>query len=126
MAQAQDAAELIEIDYEMLPAVTSVEDAVKPGAPAVWDECPGNVSFTLAFGNKDATDAAFAKARHIVSLRLESNRISANAIEPRAAIGDYNPADDTYTLYATSQNPHGNRTQLAANVLEDSGDASCA
>ncbi len=118
LAQAQAAAELIEVDYEILPAVASVEDAVKPGAPAVWDDCPGNVSFTLAFGNKDATDAAFAKARHVVSLRLESNRISANAIEPRAAIGDYNPADGSYTLYATSQNPHGNRSQLASNVLK--------
>ncbi len=66
LRQAQDAAELIEVDYEMLPAVTSVEDAVKPGAPAVWDDNPGNVAFTLAFGNKDATDAAFAKARHTV------------------------------------------------------------
>ncbi len=118
MQQAQDAAELIAIDYEVLPAATSVEAAVKPGAPAIWDECPGNVSFTLAFGNKDATDAAFAKAAHTVSLRLVSNRLSANSIEPRAAIGDHNPADDAYTLYATSQNPHGNRSQLAGNVLK--------
>ncbi|MBX9773810.1 MAG: xanthine dehydrogenase family protein molybdopterin-binding subunit [Xanthobacteraceae bacterium] len=118
LEQAQDAAELVDVHYETLPSVTSVEDAVKPGAPAIWDECPGNVTFTLAFGNKDATDAAFAKARHTVSLRLESNRLSANSIEPRAAIGGYNAADDAYTLYATSQNPHGNRTQLATNVLK--------
>jgi aerobic carbon-monoxide dehydrogenase large subunit len=118
LQQAQDAADLISVDYEMLPAVTAVEDAVKPGAPAVWEECPSNVSFALAFGSKDATDAAFAAARHVVALRLESNRLSANAIEPRAAIGDYNAADDAYTLYATSQNPHGNRTQLAGNVLK--------
>ena len=122
LQQAQDAAELIAVDYETLPAVTSVEDAVKPGAPAVWDEYPGNVAFALAFGNKDATDAAFAKARHTVSLRLESNRLSANSIEPRAAIGDYNAADDAYTLYATSQNPHGNRSQLADQRAEDPGD----
>jgi aerobic carbon-monoxide dehydrogenase large subunit len=118
LQQAQDAAELIAVEYEMMPAVTSVEDAVKPGAPAVWDDNPGNIAFALAFGSKDATDAAFAKARHTVSLRLESNRLSANAIEPRAAIGDYNAADDAYTLYATSQNPHGNRSQLATNVLK--------
>jgi carbon-monoxide dehydrogenase large subunit len=118
LRQAQNAAELVEVEYEILPSVTSVEDAVKPGAPAVWDECPGNVSFTLAFGNKDATDAAFAKADHKVSLRLVSNRLSANSIEPRAAIGDYNPAEGSYTLYATSQNPHGNRSQLAGNVLK--------
>jgi carbon-monoxide dehydrogenase large subunit len=118
LRQAQDAAELIAVDYEPLPAVTAIEDAVKPGAPTVWDENAGNIAFSLAFGSKDATDAAFAKARHTVSMRLESNRISANAIEPRAAIGDYNAADDAYTLYATSQNPHGNRSQLATNVLK--------
>ncbi|MPZ41451.1 MAG: molybdopterin-dependent oxidoreductase [Rhizobiales bacterium] len=118
LRQAQDAAELIEVDYETLPAVVSVDDAVKSDAPAVWEECPSNVSFTLAFGNKDATDTAFTKAHHTVSLRLESNRLSANSIEPRAAIGVYDAAEDAYTLYATSQNPHGNRTQLATNVLK--------
>ena len=118
LQQAQEAAELIAVDYEMLPAVTAVENAVKSGAPAVWDDNPGNIAFALAFGSKDATDAAFAKARHTVSLRLESNRLSANSIETRAAIGDYNAAEDAYTLYATSQNPHGNRTQLATNVLK--------
>ena len=65
--QARDAAELIEVEYEPLPAVVTVEDALKPGAPAVWDEAPNNVSFTLMMGNKDATDAAFSKAKHIVS-----------------------------------------------------------
>ncbi len=122
LQQARDAAELVEVDYETLPAVTIVEDAVKPGAPKVWDDNPGNIAFALAFGNKDATDAAFAKATHTSSLRLENNRLSANAIEPRAAIGDYNAADDAYTLYATSQNPHGDRTQLADQRAEDSGD----
>jgi aerobic carbon-monoxide dehydrogenase large subunit len=116
-AQAQSAAELVEIDYEPLPAVISVDDATRPGAPAVWDECPSNVSFTLAFGNKETTDAAFAKARHMVAIRVESNRISANAIEPRAAIGEYHAAEAAYTLHATSQNPHGNRSQLAGHVL---------
>ena len=105
LRQAQDAAELIAVEYETLPAVTSVDDAVKSGAPAVWDDNPGNVAFALAFGNKDATELAFAMAPHTVALRLESNRLSANSIEPRAAIGDYNAADDAYTLYATSQNP---------------------
>ena len=118
LAQAQNAAELIEIDYEMLPAVTSVEDAVKPGAPAVWDECPGNVSFTLAFGNKDATDAAFAKATHKVSLRLESNRSAPtpSSRAPRSATTI--PPTTPTRCYATSQNPHGNRSQLAGNVLK--------
>ncbi|MGH6768496.1 MAG: xanthine dehydrogenase family protein molybdopterin-binding subunit [Xanthobacteraceae bacterium] len=118
LPQAQNAAELVEVDYEVLPAVTTVGDAIEPGAPAVWDECPNNVSFTLAFGNKDATDAAFAKAAHTISLRLESNRVCPNTIEPRAAIGDYRAEEGAYTLYTTSQNPHGNRSQLAANVLK--------
>lgn len=117
LAQARDAAELVEVDYETLPAVTSLEDAVKDGAPAVWDECPGNVSFTLMFGDKDAVDAAFATAAHVVSLKLANNRVAPSAMEPRAAIGEYRPADDAYTLYSTSQNPHGNRTLLANAVL---------
>ncbi len=116
--QARDAAELVEVDYEPLPSVNSVEDAVKPGAQLVWDDCPGNVSYTLMFGNKDATDAAFAGAKHVVSVKLENNRITANAIEPRSALGVYDASDETYTLYATSQNPHGARTMLCGAVLK--------
>ena len=69
LTQAKDAAELVEVDYEPLPPVINVEDAVKPGAPAVWDEAPNNVAVTLMMGNKDAADAAFAKAKHVVSLQ---------------------------------------------------------
>ena len=117
-AQARDAAELVEVEYEPLPAVVRIEDAVKEGAPKVWDDCPtGNVSVGLMFGKKEATDAAFAKAKHVVSLRLENNRLSANSIEPRGAIGDYNPADDGYTLYTSTQNPHGARSDLAHGVF---------
>ena len=72
LAQARDAAERLVIDYEPLPAVARIEDAVKPGAPTVWDECPGNVSFTLANGDEKATAAAFANAAHVVSLRLRT------------------------------------------------------
>src|SRR5260221_5044586 len=115
LEQARSAAELIEIDYQVLPAVVSVEDAVKPGAPAVWDDNPGNIAFPLMMGNKDATDAAFAKAKHVVSLRLENNRLSANAMEPRAAIGDF--ANDAFTLYTSTQNPHGVRMVLAQRVF---------
>jgi aerobic carbon-monoxide dehydrogenase large subunit len=118
VAQARDAAELIEIDYEPLRAVIGVEDAVKPGAPAVWDEAPNNVAFTLMMGNKEATDAAFAKARHVISLKLNNNRITANSIEPRAAVGQYDPGSDSYTLYSTSQNPHGTRSAVAGQVLK--------
>ena len=118
LPQARDAAELIEVDYEVLPAVIDVEDAVKPGAPAVWEEKPDNVSFALMMGNKDATDGAFANAKHVISLKVLNTRITANAIEPRAAIGQYHPDADNYTLYSTSQNPHGTRSSVAGQVLK--------
>jgi aerobic carbon-monoxide dehydrogenase large subunit len=116
--QARDAAELIEIDYEPLPAVVGVEDAIKPGAAAVWDDAPNNIAFTLMMGNKDATDAAFAKAAHVISLKLQNTRITANSIEPRAAIGQYHPDNDSYTLYSSTQNPHGTRSAIAGQVLK--------
>jgi carbon-monoxide dehydrogenase large subunit len=118
LTQARDAAELLKIDYEPLPAATNVEDAVKPGAPAVWEQAPNNIAFTLMMGNKDATDAAFAAAKHVVTLTLNNSRITANSIEPRAAIGQYHPDSDSYTLYATSQNPHGTRSAVAGQVLK--------
>jgi carbon-monoxide dehydrogenase large subunit len=118
LAQAKDAAELIQIEYEPLPAVISIEDAVKPGAPAIWDEAPNNVSVELMMGNKEATDAAFAKAKHVVILKLNNSRVSANTVEPRAAIGQYDPHSESYTLYSTSQNPHGTRAHVAGDVLK--------
>ena len=94
--------------------MVDLDDAAKDGAPKVWDDCPaGNVAFRLMFGNKDATDAAFAKAKHVVTLRLENNRLAPCTIEPRATIGDYNAADDSYTLYTSSQNPHGFRMEMS-------------
>lgn len=113
--QARSAAELIEVDYEPLPAVVNVEDAMKEGAPRVWEEWSSNAAFPLMLGNKDATDAAFAKAKHVVSLRLENNRLSANSIEPRVAIGEY--LDQGYTLHTSTQNPHGVRQVLAQRVF---------
>ena len=113
---ARIAAEKVEIDWEPLPAAVNVEDAAKEGAPKVWDDnAMGNLAFPLMMGNKEATEAAFAKARHTVSLRLYNNRISANAMEPRAAIGDF--ANDSFTLYTSSQNPHGVRSILAGAVF---------
>ncbi|MGB8434731.1 MAG: xanthine dehydrogenase family protein molybdopterin-binding subunit, partial [Burkholderiales bacterium] len=117
-AQARDAVELVEVDYEPLPAVVSAEEAAQDGAPKVWDEAPNNIAFPLMIGNKDATDAAFAGAHHVVSLRLENNRLSANAIEPRGAIGDYHHGDDSYTLYTSTQNPHGVRTVIAQTIFK--------
>jgi carbon-monoxide dehydrogenase large subunit len=116
-AQARDAAELVEVDYEPLPAVAHVDDAAADGAVRVWDEAPGNVCVELRMGDPAATDAAFGRARHVVSLRLENNRISANALEPRCAIGAYDPGDGGYTLYTSTQNPHGVRTTVAQKVF---------
>ncbi len=114
---ARIAAEKIEIDWEPLPAVANVEDAAKEGAPKVWDDnAAGNLAFPLMMGNKDATDAAFAKAKHTIALRLYNNRISANAMEPRACLGDFQ--NDAYTLYTSSQNPHGVRSILAGAVFK--------
>ena len=114
LAQARDAAEMVEVDYEPLPAVALLEDAAKDGAPKVWDDNPnGNVAFQLMIGDQAATDAAFAKAKHHVKLRIENNRLTPVSMEPRTAIGDYNTAEDSYTLYTSSQNPHGARTEIA-------------
>jgi aerobic carbon-monoxide dehydrogenase large subunit len=114
---ARIAAEKVEVDYEPLPAVVGVEDAAKEGAPKVWDDnAMGNVAFPLMMGNKEATEAAFGKAKHVVSLRLYNNRITANAMEPRAALGDF--TNDAFTLYTSTQNPHGVRSILAAAVLK--------
>src|SRR5262245_669290 len=111
---ARDAAGLIEIDYEPLPSATNVDDAVAPNAAKVWDDCPqGNVGYGLMFGDKVATDAAFAKARHVVSVKLKNNRLSANSMEPRVALGEYDPGTENYLLYTSTQNPHGVRNEVA-------------
>jgi carbon-monoxide dehydrogenase large subunit len=117
--QARIGAELVEIDYEPLPAAVNVAEAAKEGAPKVWDDnAAGNLAFPLMMGNKDATDAAFAKAKHTVSVKLYNNRITAATMETRAAIGDYNPADDNFTLHTSSQNPHGVRGILCGAVFK--------
>jgi carbon-monoxide dehydrogenase large subunit len=113
---ARIAAEKVEVEYEPLPAAVNVADAAKDGAPKVWDDnAAGNLAFPLMMGNKDATDAAFAKAKHTVSLRLYNNRITANTMEPRCCIGDF--ANDSFTLHTSSQNPHGIRSILANAVF---------
>src|SRR5688572_17772905 len=87
---ARIAAERVEVEYEPLPAVVSAADAAKDGAPKVWDDNQaGNLAFPLMMGNKDATEAAFARAKHTVSVRLYNNRITAATMEPRCCIGDY-------------------------------------
>ncbi|HXL83539.1 MAG TPA: xanthine dehydrogenase family protein molybdopterin-binding subunit, partial [Casimicrobiaceae bacterium] len=117
LAQAKDAAELIVVDYEVLPAVVDPADALKAGAPLIHDGAPGNRCYTWALGDKAATDAAFAKAAHVTKLDIVNNRLIPNAIEPRAAVASYDRADESYTLYVTSQNPHVERLLMTAFVL---------
>jgi carbon-monoxide dehydrogenase large subunit len=114
---AKDAAERIEVDYEALPAVVDVRDALAPGAPAVHAEAPDNVCYVWALGDKAATDAGFAKAAHVTSLEFVNNRLIPNAIEPRACNAAYAKSDDSYTLYVASQNPHVERLLMTAFVL---------
>ena len=115
--QAKDAAELIAVDYEVLPAVVNPVDALKSGAPVIHDGAPGNKCYTWALGDKAAVDAAFAGAAHVTKLDIVNNRLIPNAIEPRAAVASYSRADDSYTLYVTSQNPHVERLLMTAFVL---------
>jgi len=130
-AQAREAAKLVDVDYQPLPAVAQLRHAAgsagsagdsagASGQPAalVWDEAPGNVCFDWHLGDAAAVDAAFAAADRVVAIDVVNNRVAPNAIEPRAANGHYDPAEDRYTLYTTSQNPHLTRLLLAAFTLK--------
>src|SRR5580698_3429277 len=114
---AKDAAELIEVDYDVLPAVVDTAHAADPGQAAVHDEVPDNVCYNWGHGDKAATDAAFAKAAHVTTLDIVNNRLIPNAIEPRAVNASYSTQDDSYTLYVANQNPHVERLLMAAFVL---------
>ena len=116
LEQARDAAELVEVDYEVLPANVNLARAAKPDTPQLHQNVPNNTCFVWGLGDEDATKAAFATAKHVAKLDLINNRVVANAIEPRAAIGVYDPGDDSFTLYVTSQNPHLARLVLSAFV----------
>jgi carbon-monoxide dehydrogenase large subunit len=111
--QAADAAELIEVDYEPLPAVVSSEAALADDAPRVWQDAPDNVCFHHEVGDRAAVEAALARADRIVRRRFVVNRVTAAAMEPRGAIGDYNPRDGRYTIYTTLQRTHAYRADLA-------------
>ena len=116
--QARDAAELVEVDYDPLPVLVDAEQAAKPEAPVIWNDCPnGNVAVTIALGDKAATDAAFALAKYVASVRVVNNRSTPNALEPRCALGAYEHAQGKYTLYTASQDPHGVRTVLSSAVF---------
>ncbi len=116
-AIARDAAELVAVDYEILPAAVTVEAAVRPGAPLVHDGIPDNTSFTMRLGNGDAADAAFARAHHVTRLSLYNNRLTAVTMEPRGCIADYDPGTRRYLLYSSTQNVHGVRQTLAHHIL---------
>jgi carbon-monoxide dehydrogenase large subunit len=115
--QAKDAAELLAIAYEALPAVVSAEAAIAPGAPLVWDDNPGNEAFTFEAGDRAATEAAFARAARIVRHRIVLNRVTANSMEPRGCLAQYDRDEDRYTIRCTVQSVHQIRAALAGQIF---------
>src|SRR5579864_7756713 len=116
--QAKDAAELIAIDYEPLPAVITAEAALAPGAPAVHDENPGNEAFFHEQGDKAAVDAAFAKAAHLVRHKIVINRVTANTMEPRGCLAQHDRDEGRYTIRCTVQSAHGPKAILADQIFK--------
>ncbi|MFO1318506.1 MAG: molybdopterin cofactor-binding domain-containing protein [Burkholderiales bacterium] len=106
LVEARNTAEAVIVDYEELPAVVGVLDALKPGAPAVFDDIPDNVCVDWEIGDAGAVESAFSKAAHVARLSLANNRLVGNPMEPRAAIGEYDYARGQHTLWTTSQFPH--------------------
>lgn len=115
--QAKEAADLIDVTYEELPAVVDMKQAVGDGTVLVHDEAANNLCYDWELGEKQATDDAFSNAAHIAKIDLVNQRLIANPIEPRCVIGDYNTATGDHTLYTTSQNPHAIRLLMSAFVL---------
>ena len=112
--QARDAAEAVVVTYQELPAVASIGAAIAPGAPQLHPEAPGNMIYDWHIGEEAATVAAFKNAANVVAMDIVNNRLVPNAMEPRAAIAEYNEAEEHFTLYTTSQNPHVARLVLSA------------
>lgn len=115
--QARDAAELIDIDFDMLPSITDTAQTVEADAPLVWDDYPDNVAGLFQSGDTDAADAALSGAAHVIKRRFVISRVFANYMEPRGAIGDYDSREDRFTLYADVQYPHRVRQVLAEKVF---------
>jgi len=118
LSAARDAAELIDVDYEALPAVVETTHALEPGRPTVWAEAPGNLAFDWGLGDQNAVEQAMVAARHRVGLDLVNNRIVVNSMEPRGAIGEYEPGEDAYTLWSSTQGSHFLRNLLAESVFK--------
>ncbi|MGB6913414.1 MAG: xanthine dehydrogenase family protein molybdopterin-binding subunit [Pseudolabrys sp.] len=112
VAQAKDAAEAVAIDIDPMPVVLTPSDAVKAGAPLVFDAVPNNIALDYHYGDAAKVAEAFAKAKHVTRLETSNQRMVVNAMEPRAAIGEYDTASDKWTLYSTSQGVHGMKTSL--------------
>src|SRR6266545_1601796 len=113
LLQAKDAAEAIEVEIESLPAVVRPEEAARPGAPLIHDEAPGNVALDYHYGDTEQVTAAFAKAAHVTRLKSVNSRVVVSAMEPRAAIGVYDPVSGRFTLHAPSQGVFGLRSHMA-------------
>ncbi|WP_460448641.1 xanthine dehydrogenase family protein molybdopterin-binding subunit [Alsobacter sp. SYSU BS001988] len=116
--QAKDAAEAIAIDWQTLPAAIDMRAAIKPGAPAVWEQQPGNLAYDSEMGDKAKVDAAFAAADKVVRLEIENNRLVTNYMETRGVIAEYDAKTASYTLTLSSQGVHGIRDTLAEGVLK--------
>ena len=116
LAQAKDAGEKVKVDYEVLPAVADPAKAQAQGAPLIHDVAPNNTIYQWHLGDQKATEAAFKSANHVTKLDIVNNRLVPNAIEPRAALADYDSGNDALTLWNTSQNPHVARLVIAAFV----------
>jgi carbon-monoxide dehydrogenase large subunit len=118
LTQARDAAEAVVLDIEPLPAVTSAEEAAKPGAPQLYDHIPNNVALDYHYGDTAKVEAAFASAAHVTKLDITNTRVAVVAMEPRAALASYDKASERYTIQAPTQGVSGNRTNLAKNLLK--------
>ena len=114
LSQALDAAEAVEVDYEELPFVLHSEDAMKPGAPLVWDETPRNTPIDTPFGDRDATERAVAAADHVVAMDFHVDRVTGVPLEPRAALAEFDAASGRYTLHAGSGGAVRQKHELAA------------
>src|SRR5262245_11316059 len=114
LPQALDAAEAVAVDYEVLSGVYHSEDAMRPGAPVVWDEVPDNVPVDTLFGDKEATDRAFAQADHVVAVDFHIDRVTGVPLEPRSALADYDAQSGRSTLYAGSGGAVRQKRELAA------------
>ena len=115
--QAKDAAEAIIVDYQPLPVVTGTAAVAAGGQPALWDEAPGNETFFFEAGDRDAVETAFATAAHVAVADYVISRVTAAPMEPRTALGVYDPVAQSYTLWAGLQQPHMVKGQLAKDFL---------